>query len=638
MLEHIPDRAHAVIETWSELDVPLLKRLAIHGVTGSSQIDPDKKIIWILEKDLLFGHTMKHEVFQLLKKAYPNATERTRVRLLKRVSQGPQGRAAEGLEEGTRSYEIFNLSHWLHEADPSCKFAGENLKVVREKHPDFEPREHPDLDVVITSGWEGPRSPITVEDLLAKDPGKDTEIEWLLTYRGEGFMGPDREGLLATVSGAVAQSFDWGWALARVLQRKRAWDADIWGSLLRGWNNNTLTEPQWERVLTLLANHTQLYRFAHPIADLLENGLRKEQGKLPFSCLPLAERVAEQFWDECAKELPKELESEDWLTRAINHPGGKITEFWIYALSKRRSEDGESWTGLPVEYNRYFNKVLSGESFAADLGRSVLAGFILFLFSVDAGWTRENILPLFDWSTNERRAQQAWDGYLVRGRCNEALLPEFLPFFEQTFSRLSRELSYRRELLCKHLANIAIYSSINPLENGWLGRFLSVVELQDRKTWAAEVRHQLRALKGDFTRDLWNRWLDKYWSQRITGIPVRLSDEEMEKMVLWAVELGPVFAAAVEKVCLSPAPSLEHTFLYDELVEKEFAASQPIATTDLLLHLLPNAHEPFYHCEKVEQLVRNMAGSSAPRDRLLQVCNHLARLGCPNASQLRELV
>lgn len=453
-------------------------------------------------------------------------------------------------------------------------------------------------------------------------------------------MGPDREGLLAILTEAVSQSFKWSWQLVVVLREKEEWSSDVWGSVFRGWQKGTLTENQWTVVLSLLVDHMQLYGFASSIADLLEEGISKKQGGLPSPCLSLAESLANQLFDACVKEPRDEekLENLDWLGKAINHPGGKVVKFWLHALSKRRAEAGETWTGLPVKYKQCFEKVLSGESYTAQLGRVVLGSQTHFLFSMDADWTREKVLPLLDWSKDKRRAQQAWHGYLVWGRWNEALLPDLLPLYEQTFTKLSTELPSLRDRFCEHLASIAIYSSSNPVKDGWLQNFLLKVDPESRKHWAANIYHQLLSLKEESARDLWERWMDDYWSQRIKGVPLPLSEGEKEEMVLWAIPLEPVFPAVVKKICDNPAPGLKDTLFYRNLDQKKFATRHPVSLTHLLQHLLSNAYEPFYRCKEVEELVQSLVGSDVPIGELLLVCDQLARLGCPNSAKLKELV
>lgn len=637
MLKHQSNRAHAVIERWSSSDIPLLRRLAVHGITESPKIHPNEKIAWISERDWLYTSGAKHEVFRLLGEAYPNATELARVRLLERVDRGPMGEDAKDSDRNTRELMIYDRLVWLRRMAPDCSLVRKRLESMQEAHPDFKPPAHPDLHYW-TAESEGLRSPLTVEKLLGKSPRK--VIDWLLVYKGDKFMGPDRKDLLITIIAAVSQSFKWSWQLTMVLKKKGEWSSDIWGSIFNGWQRGLLTENQWRKVLTLLGRHAQLYRFARPVADLLEQRMRKGQGELPLSCLSLAEDLAGQLFDVCCKALrdKEALDNEDWLLRAVNHPGGMIVEFWFQALLRRRKEAGEDWTGLPPEYERYFMKVLSRKSYTAQLGRVVLLSQIGFLFALDADWTRKNTLSLLDWSGDQRRTQQAWHGYLMGVRWHEALLPSLLPLYQQSFSRLSDELSSMRDRFCEHLANIALYSSSNPMKDGWLQKFVTKSDPESRKSWASSVSQQLLSLGEKSVKELWGRWMKDYWSERITGVLLALSEDEKEEMVLWSISLEPVFPAVVDKICATSAPSLKQTYLYTEFVEKRFATKYPIPLTRLLLHLLPKADKSFLHCWYVEELVRSLVGSAASSSDLLLVCEHLARLGCPNAAELKELV
>lgn len=134
-----------------------------------------------------------------------------------------------------------------------------------------------------------------------------------------------------------------------------------------------------------------------------------------------------------------------------------------------------------------------------------------------------------------------------------------------------------------------------------------------------------------------DRWMNKYWEERITGVPIPLSQDEIEEMVYWATELGPVFSDVVDKICASDPPKLENTHVYRDFQGKDFATKHPTPLTRLLVHLLPNAAEPFWQCKELEELVRTLIQTTAPRGQLLQVCNELARLGCTNASELGKI-
>jgi len=284
--------------------------------------------------------------------------------------------------------------------------------------------------------------------------------------------------------------------------------------------------------------------------------------------------------------------------------------------------------------------VLSGESYAAELGRVVLTSQLYFLFSSDADWARQNILPLLDWSVDARRADQAWHGFLSWGRWSEALLPDLLTLYERTFPRVPNLPQRLRRQFGKHLATIAVYGPGNPVEEGWLGGFLSAVEPEDRAGWAFEVGFILSQLEEDAIRDLWGRWLGEYWSRRNRGIPLPLDPNEVEKMVDWSLQLAPVFPEAVAQVCeIMPSFVKYSRRFLPRLAKSDYASRYPEEVAQLLRHLLPRASRPFWHCDHVATMFRQLVQSgSVSRPVLNQICNELGTLGCPNSAELRGLL
>ncbi|WP_258360226.1 SIR2 family NAD-dependent protein deacylase [Moorella sulfitireducens] len=441
--------ANKIIEEWAASDVPLLKRLAVHGIRVCSYLQPDEKLGWLLEKGFLFAYGLKHEVFQLLKTAYLLANGIVRQQLLDQAEQYLEYDKDD--ERKIRPYEVYNLVVWLNQVAPDCTLAAGKLQELSEKYPDFKPREHPDLDRSISVDWHSPQSPLTTDELLARPPHEI--VEFLLTYQGEEFFGPDREGLLYTLKEAVAKSFTWGWKLVEELKARGKWTTDLWGVIIQGWQFASKDAAQWEQVLELLKSHPELLRrFGYKVAELFLSGVKDERG-LPVSLLGRAEACADLLFITTENEAV--IETEDWWTRAINHVGGKLTEFWLHALARHRKEKGNGWVSLPEEYKNRFACILSGQTVGAEMGRVLLASQLHFLFALDSDWTRENIIPLLDWSGNPRIAEQAWHGYLFWGKWSEAYLPELLPLYEQASQELPAEPEKIRERLYEHLANIA---------------------------------------------------------------------------------------------------------------------------------------------------------------------------------------
>ncbi|MBI2909437.1 MAG: DUF4020 domain-containing protein [Chloroflexi bacterium] len=652
-----PDRGRAVIEAWGDAEAPLLRRLAVHGITEDANLTPDEKIAWVVRRGWLYATGLKHEVFRLVKVAYPNASEHSRSTFLAEVESGPARPAADGPDEGRRQYVVYNLLFWIHRAAPDCPLASTRFGAMQDAHPEFAPRESPDLDAKMQFFW-GVRSPVSVDELLACDLAE--KVDWLLTYQGETFMGPDREGLLVTVTKAVSTKCEWGWELALTLQKAKAWATDLWAAILRGWGEGCLAGEQWSEILTLLQFSTlpdgpdkriaevpevlppfpigrELRCFVGPMCDLLKDGISKRECAIPSQLIPLAETVSEQLWQEVAEASNEEVTGEDWLQIAINNPSGILVEFWLHALSRVRAEAAIDWNGIPEAYKDRFEKVIQGPSQAAELGRVILASQVHFLYTLDASWVRSSVLPLLDWSVYPGRAAQCWNGFLTWGQWSEDLLPDLIPLYRKTFAHVA-DLGDMRHRLSEHLANIAVFGSSHPLHEDWLKSFLLEVEPEDRIRWASQLGFALRSLDDGSAQHLWNRWLAKYWNQRITGVPLPLAPDEAEEMIEWSVNLEPVFAEVVERICRSPAPILRESShrLFRQLDKKDYAVKYPAALTRLLRHLLPLARQPFWGCPAVEQMVRKLANSMVPRQELRQICDEMARLGCANAADVDQ--
>lgn len=637
MVAHKPDQALAWIEALVESDIPLLKRLALHGMAKNPSLDADAKIGWLLKLGWLYAPGLKHEVFQLLKVTYPNATQQAREDLLREAERPRQGRNSVE-DDDIWDYERYNLLYWLHGVDPQCSLAASRFASLQESHPQFKPRKYPDL-VSWSEEWVGPSSPISIDELLAKN--LPDVVDYLLTFKGESFMGPDRPGLLDTVRRAVAQSFDWGWRLAGELQRRCEWISDLWEGIIRGWRDGKLTEGEWRAALQFLIDHlSQLHAVARLIADLLKTAVEKEEGALPSTVLPLAECLAETLWAIVEAECPvSTVETEDWLTTALNHPGGDLTWFWLQVLSKTYRENREDWQGLPERFKRCLFPILSSDSAAGQLGRVLMASQIKFLFALDEDWTHQHIIPLLDWDEDPKRAQQAWYGFLPWGRWTEALLLELMPLYEKSFAYLATQLERWRDRFSEHLALIALDGGGNPLEESWLTRFLQTVSLEDRRNWARHVSSQLNRMREEAKEHLWKRWLERYWRERTQGIPAPLDASETKVMAEWVLHLRSVFPAAVDWLCNSPPPRLEHTSLFRRLSKGGYVKEFPGASARLLLHLLSSpGGVPNYHCTELEKLTEQLIDAGAPSEISRQLCEKLAEIGCPRAAELARRI
>ena len=84
---------------------------------------------------------------------------------------------------------------------------------------------------------------------------------------------------------------------------------------------------------------------------------------------------------------------------------GRLTLFWLNWLARQRKEAGVDWKGIPDGIRKTFDEVLIDNGYPAELARVLLASQLNFLISADEAWTRNSIIPLFDWAVDGKRAR-----------------------------------------------------------------------------------------------------------------------------------------------------------------------------------------------------------------------------------------
>jgi hypothetical protein len=629
-----PNRGHRLLDRWLMSNIPLLVRLSIHGMGLATDVSPDHKLQWIVDNKFLYAPGLKHESYQLLKFSFPKSSQESRRKFLEDIERQSVADFIE-ISKETADYERYNALVWLKQIAPDCPLVDKYLKEAQEANSVFIPREHPDLDSYSTSGFVGHTSPMSVKELLASRP---CEIaDFLLTFKGEIFHGsPSRSGLLASVSDAVSKKFLWARKLVAVLQNRKAWASDLWDALIRGLDKAELNSRQWKLVLFAVNGHGDPVAIANSVADLLLSAVRKEKNGLIEDSIAPTDATAELIFDAIIANPNEEAETEvnDWVGAAINQPGGKITEYWLYSLSSVVKKDKDLDT-LPQHYRDLFSKVISNDHLQAKLGRVLLAGHILFLYSIDKEWTVQNVVSQLKW-TNEDEAKLAWAGYLNLGRWNEALLEQMLPMFESTLPRLENHIPHLADRFAEFIAAVAMYSSLDPTE--FLLQYNRKISSAGRVVLFDHIRRCLKEMEPKAKEDVWSRWLQRYLTNRTRGVPVAMTEEEAAATFRLLPHLEPVFESAVSIILRLPASSIDRNHIYWELAEQKLAQEYPREVTKVLLHLLKNEEHPLYDLEKIVEMVIVLETKGISQSSLLSICDHLARLSYEGAAELKQKI
>ncbi len=205
------------LHSWASSDVPLLRRLAVHGWLQRHDLDATAKLEWLHSTGWLFDHQLRHEVFRLIGETLVNADMAVGNALVAEAVNGPP----DGGEH--RAYEAFNLLTWMVRHAPGLKDAQEALDRICADHPDFDVRNHPDLVAWSEMGTVSHRPPMAVDAL-------------------HGLIGRDPVPHQVSCSVLGGGRFE-GWGVVKYRWRGRCQSMASWGRVWLYSSRNSLT---WE--------------------------------------------------------------------------------------------------------------------------------------------------------------------------------------------------------------------------------------------------------------------------------------------------------------------------------------------------------------------------------------------------------
>lgn len=637
-LEHLlasdPGAGAAKIDEWGKADVALLRRTAVHGWRVRADKQPDEKVAWVCDNGLLYDLDAQHEIFTLLKDVVPAASEDQVQALLDQVDAGPP--PADGETESP--YRRYNLLVWLAGVAPDSELIADAYAAAQAEHPDYGPREYPDLNMyMVTSGPEDDLEPFSPDQLhaMVQDDPPDA-LAKLRSHNREvdlfGDRGPTWTGTRKVVRACVTRHPGDGLALATAIAHTpdAESDADLYVTLINAWGDAELADDDVSSIVDVIGSWP-VEAVIRPAAQMLAFG---GGGGHPTAWhqYDKARELAATLWPD--QEVPGSYFSNDNLPMsALNDPGGNLIEFWTKVVRHEWANDRDSWQGIPPGLVAHLDKALGAEGQNGLLARATLGGYLPFYFSADPDWTRTHVLPMFDWASGTADARAVWQTFLTRGRPNDGLLEAGLvPYYLQTCRRFDELGGDRSDFrLAAHLSTIALFTSASP--DTWLPEFIREALEPVRVAWAHLVGARLRDLSPDESEHQWTRWLHAYWSTRTESLPVPFTDEEATATAEWVLGLPSRRAEAVSLVKQTQARLGGHGRLLHSIEEADLTAD-PACWARFLTHLLRQSsttNTPRWAIDlHLPGIVRALRAADPDLD-LGDLISQAMRLGCADA-------
>ena len=594
------NQAASAAALWCDLtinsDIPLLRRLAVHTLSVRSDLTADAKIDWLLKHIGLYDLNAHHEIFRTIKQAYPKASPEQREELIEAVlAYRCPGEDPLEREEDT-AYKHFKWLFWLHDTDRDCPLAKAKLEEVWKKYPKFRKPKHPDLLFPIEPVET--KSPWSVKELLAKPAGE--WLEELLSFYSNDPL--DKHLLQHAIGDAAKQEFKWGLDLAESLASRENWETNLWTALIQAWSGTVLDENQVRTVIHHLKNDNLYQKHGREIAYMLYDLVRDGGRPYALELLPQANKIAAALWASIDREPPF-YEMSNWLSSS----SATLALFWLESLSLWRNQQDPVPNRLDGEYLAALSKIVEDRTIGRRFGKTILVGEFVFMLAIDENWTRENLLPLFSKKnhSNADDYKAIWNGFLTLGRLTPPVAELLVEAFLEAVQYINSDLSDRRDKFIEAYVTMIGYYITDSIEK-WILEFFVHSDEKGQHAFVFKVGNLLRQMDETQQREQWNRWLKRYWQNRLEGIPPKpLESDEIEGMLDWLPHLTGVFPEAVDLAIQMPKTQCNAGGMLYRLKKGDLPNTYPEAMTRLVLYLDLSPYAWYEGRELIRRLLKS---------------------------------
>ena len=282
--------------------------------------------------------------------------------------------------------------------------------------------------------------------------------------------------------------------------------------------------------------------------------------------------------------------------------------------------------GFLDEVRAALSTIVRESTVAGRQGSAVLAGELAFLFDAEEEWTRTNLLPRFRQDPGTVDYQAVWDGFLTRGRLTTQLGPLLKDAFLEALPQILGRFGSGKRVdgfVHRYTAMLALFAD-DPIEE-WIPPFFVHASKHARLRFASEVERHLRHMDEARQREWWDRWLERYWKNRLDGIPEPLADDEIRLMIGWLPSFKSLFSTAVEvAVRMRSVPLCTNQVIYD-LWRGNHGHGSPEAVAMLLIHMGEHAsRDPTW--DRAKDLLVTLLSNDLPDDFHESLVDLLARI------------
>lgn len=564
LAEKDPEAALAWATLWYKTPYPVFKRLTFFAAAQPNTPISVKMILdWLLADGTYWFWTVEtqREVMRLAVALAPKFTFEERTRFEEVALRGPprslyKADLTEERWQQAWTNEVWHVLAKLRSAAPLGAEAQKKLDEIQAAYPTLklEPEEDRDeFSMWMYTGGRTSKKIATPRDCIelrqwVKDHPKaserfDSEDDWSDRCRSD---------VAATI-----------WVL-QDLAREGIYPVDRWREAIHAWDQDKMLLRMWR----LMSRHV----LALPDPVFIELAVTLAQWVKDLAKVFYSQES--RFFALCERLLAydngKEPAKDEVISEALNHPIGEATEAlmtWWYRLNLKDK------MGLESRIAPIFTKLADTGVVRYRPARIFLAQNAVTLFRVDEQWTREQLLPLFDWANNKEEAQRAWSAFLSNPQLYRPFIAAIKSYFLNTakhFNDLSRDHDWDM------YAQVLAYLALDPSDVFTMKELADATRLLDQDGLERGLISLVNGLQnaGEQREDYWRNRV-KLYMQGVWPDEAEKTDEVATRVAQLCVEAGKAFPEAVDEFKGWLTPVDHGNLLFDHLHERGHDKNYP---------------------------------------------------------------
>lgn len=579
-------------------------------------MDPDQKLIWLLDSGLIAAPWAWHEVYQVIASSFSSGSEEVK----SRIWEEGWNLYLASLDEDDDHVREPRFLRLINTVDPDFAPAAKAMTEFIDQHPDRTFSPHPEF-----SHYMGDVQVIPPAD-LPPDVAAEHSYEAIRASELSDSTRFRHHELSEDVARKVAIAPEVGVDLLQGATSDGAWESLIWRAVASGLQRAQLDETGFEEFLEAVTQHPNPEVALDAIGSVAIAHLEHETTEVSSA---LAEAIAAKLLAAMEGFTTSGVDigdpSDDLMFAALNTWPGKVARCFVTMAAdrERKGEDPCSTPGLGT-YVQHISELASSNW--ARVSWSALGRDMPYLLERCKKSIGGYLLHLASWE-DEGMASATWQGlaYARWSRLTVDALYDHLPGAARSVANLPNRTAHG---LYNTLAGIATTYGTDPTsDGGWLTPLITANDDEARADFAHAMRRSLDELSPVELEEIWDAWLGEWLNRRAVGFPTAVDSAEGSMLLSWIFPLQTQAEALGPILLTFPIGGQSWGFL-SELDESMLPQSVPTIAATLVAKVVVS-REHLFDIDVAVRILERAQVAGASEEAIESACEAIVGRGIP---------